>query len=344
MIERTGLAPGYEISRVIKGGWQLSAGHSDGVSADPLRDMQAFVAAGIDTFDCADIYTGVEELIGRFIAERRANGVRALPRVHTKCVPDYDALAGLRREDIAAIVDRSLQRLGVERLDLVQFHWWNYAVPGDIEAALWLTELQKAGKIDLLGLTNFNSQRTRELLRAGVPLASTQVQYSLLDPRPENRLAALCLESGMKLLCYGTLAGGFLSERWLGRSEPEHFENRSLIKYHLMIEEAGGWELFQELLGTLKQIADRHAVSVATVAARWVLDQPAVAAVIIGARNTKHLPRYAELFSIRLTEQDRSEIEDLRQQMRRPPHDVFDLERDRDGPHGRIMKYNLNTG
>jgi len=344
MIERTRLAPDYEISRVIKGGWQLSAGHSDGVSADPISDMREFVDAGIDTFDCADIYTGVEGLIGRFIAEQRTQDGAALPRVHTKCVPDYDALPTLKREDIVAIVDRSLQRLGVERLDMVQFHWWNYAVPGHLEAASWLGELRNAGKIELLGLTNFNSAHTRQILDAGVPLASTQVQYSLLDPRPEKELIALCLEHGMQLLCYGTLAGGFLSERWLGQSEPEQFENRSLVKYHLVIEEVGGWDLFQDLLATLKRIADRHDTSIATIASRWALDQPAVAAVIIGSRNTAHLPRYAELFRVKITAQDRDEIEALRRQMHPPPQDVFDLERDRDGPHGRIMKYNLNSG
>lgn len=343
MIERCSLAPGYDISRVIKGGWQLSSGHSDSVSSDPVADMRAFVDAGIDTFDCADIYTGVEELIGRFIAERRRDRNAAVPRVHTKCVPDYDALPSLQREDIVAIVDRSLQRLGVEQLDMVQFHWWDYTVPGCAEAASWLAELQGAGKIELLGLTNFNSAHTDEILRAGVPLVSTQVQYSLLDPRPEKNLVHLCLKHDMQLLCYGTLAGGFLDERWLGLKRPLEFENRSLIKYHLMIEEVGGWELFQELLSTLKRIADRHAVSIATIASRWVLERPAVAAVIIGSRNTAHLPRYAELFSIELTEQDRNEIERLRQQMRDPSRDVFDLERDRSGPHGRIMKYNLNA-
>ena len=343
MIERTRLAPGYDVSRVIKGGWQLSAGHSGSVSPDPVRDMRAFVDAGIDTFDCADIYTGVEELIGRFVAEQRASGA-PLPRIHTKCVPDYDALPTLRREDVTAIVDRSLQRLGVERLDMVQFHWWDYAVPGYIEAASWLAALREEGKIALLGLTNFNSAHTKGLLEAGVPLVSTQVQYSLLDPRPEKELVGLCRDHGMQLLCYGTLAGGFLSERWLGRSRPEQFENRSLIKYALMIEESGGWDLFQQLLGTLKEIADRHDSSVAGIASRWVLDQPGVAAVIIGSRNATHLSRYAELFRVGLTERDRSEIESVRRAMLEPPQDVFDLERDRNGPHGRIMKYNLNAG
>ncbi len=77
-------------------------------------------------------------------------------------------------------------RLRTERLDLVQFHWWSYAAPGMAEAALWLKELQAAGKIDNIGGTNFGTAETRTLLAAGVPLVSMQTQYSLLDQRPEN--------------------------------------------------------------------------------------------------------------------------------------------------------------
>ena len=84
MIDRTELAPGYAISRVIKGGWQLSEGHGTNRSDDPVADMFAFAERGIDTFDCADIYTGVEDMIGKF---NDANSARAHPlavRVHTK--------------------------------------------------------------------------------------------------------------------------------------------------------------------------------------------------------------------------------------------------------------------
>jgi aryl-alcohol dehydrogenase-like predicted oxidoreductase len=148
-------------------------------------------------------------------------------------VPDYDELASLTKAKVEAIIDRSLERLQQERLDMVQFHWWNYEVPGWVEAAQWLRELQQAGKIELLSLTNFNSEKTAEIASAGVPLTTTQVQYSLLDPRPEKALTGVCTDHGMQMLCYGSLAGGFLSERWLGRSDADSQENRSLIKYRL---------------------------------------------------------------------------------------------------------------
>jgi aryl-alcohol dehydrogenase-like predicted oxidoreductase len=206
--------------------------------------------------------------------------------------------------------------------------------------------MQQAGKIDRLSLTNFNRRITAEIIEAGVSLSTTQVQYSLLDTRPEKGLVQLCEAHELHLLCYGTLAGGFLSDRWLGvtetRAEVSLLENRSLVKYRLMIEEAGGWDLFQSLLQTLRMIGDRHNVSIASVASRWVLEQDRVAAVIIGARNRAHLHRYAELFGFSLQKQDLEELNRVKQQMNVPPGDVFDLERDKSGPHGRIMKYNLN--
>ena len=231
---------------------------------------------------------------------------------------------------------------------MLQFHWWDTRMPGYVEAAGWLRDLQQAGKIERLSLTNFNTRNTREILEAGIPVTTTQVQYSLLDARPELGLVDLCARNGMYLLCYGTLAGGFLSDRWLGAPDPlaesATLENRSLVKYRLIIDEVGSWALFQSLLETLAAIGRRHGVSIASVASRWVLEQPRVAGVIIGARNTKHLDRYAELFRFRLGERDRREIDALRGELTVPPGDVYDLERDRTGRHGRIMKYNLNAG
>jgi aryl-alcohol dehydrogenase-like predicted oxidoreductase len=96
--------------------------------------MRLFVEAGITTFDCADIYTGVEELIGAFLADYRpGTGGRPEVQVHTKYVPDLRSLGSLRKADVEGAIDRSLRRLRVDRLDLVQFHWWDYSVPGWIE-------------------------------------------------------------------------------------------------------------------------------------------------------------------------------------------------------------------
>ena len=210
---------------VITGAWQLSEGHS-AAPLDPYAVLSAWSLMcdqGLNTFDCADIYTGVEELLGEFLAMHEGD-----VQVHTKFVPDRAALPRVDKAYVEKIVDRSLQRLGVDCLDLVQFYWWDADVPGCVQTAQWLDELRVAGKIRNIGVSNFDVPRLRELLDAGVPVVSNQVQYSLLDARSENGMSELCGQHAIKLLCYGTVAGGFLSERWLGRSEPSDvLTNRS---------------------------------------------------------------------------------------------------------------------
>lgn len=345
-MERIRLAQGYEISRIVRGGWQLAGGHGDVDRTTAVGDLIAAADAGITTFDCADIYTGVEEVIGEFrsvYANRRGAEALAGIRVHTKFVPDLDLLPTIRKADVEAVIDRSLKRMGMDRLDLVQFHWWAYDIPRWLDVAGWLVDLQEAGKIDRLGGTNFNTAHAKSLIDNGFPLLSMQVQYSLLDRRPQKVMAALAAERGFRFLCYGTVAGGFLSDRWLGAAEPrEANANRSLTKYKLIIDEFGDWDLFQALLHALRRIADRHDTDIATVASRYVLELPHVAGVIVGARNRAHLDANLAIARIRLEERDHREIEKVLAQGRDVPGDVYDIERDRDGPHGSIMKYNLN--
>jgi uncharacterized repeat protein (TIGR04076 family) len=340
-VPRIELAPGYEISRVIKGGWQLSGDHGPIDRATVAADMAAFVEAGITTFDCADIYTGVEAMIGEFRAQYPT--LARSVRVHTKFVPDLTALKQIDRSYVERTIDRSLQRLGMECLDVVQFHWWDFSMPGYVEAALELLRLRRAGKIAHIGLTNFDVPRLKELLDAGVPVLSHQLQYSVLDRRPESGMSELCQRSGIALFCYGTVAGGFLSDRWLGRPEPEDAPaNRSLTKYKLIIDDFGGWELFQTLLRTLRAIADKHGCDIATVASRYTLDRPGVAAVIVGATNVSHLEANRRIGALVLDDSERAAIDAVLKHSKGPLGDVYALERDREGRHGRIMKYNLN--
>lgn len=349
-IPRIEIAPGYTVSRLLKGGWQLAGGHGAIDRAAALDDMARFVDAGITTFDCADIYTGVEELIGAFLRGRRG-GVPI--QVHTKYVPDLNTLATVTRRDVEAAIDRSLARLGVAQLDLVQFHWWDYAVPRYVEVARWLDDCRRAGKIANLGATNFDTSRLRELIGAGVPLVSHQVQYSVMDMRPALRarsgpatsMTALCEEAGIQLLCYGGLAGGFLSDRYLDRPAPaEPLDNRSLVKYRLIIEEFGGWDAFQGLLRALHEVATRHAVTIGTVALRWVLDRPRVAGVIVGARHGRHLAGLQQVPALTLTPADLAAIAAAQAGAAGPSGDVYELERTPGGAHGSIMRYTLNAG
>ena len=347
-MQRIALAPGYDISRIIRGGWQMAGGHGAIDRATAVNDMIACADAGITTFDCADIYTGVEDLIGAFrAAYARQRGAEALARirVHTKYVPDLDLLPQLSRADVERVIDRSLRRLGTDRLDLVQFHWWDYGVPGAVQAAQWLDDLRRAGKIAHVGGTNFDTAHLVAIVDAGVPLLSMQVQYSLLDRRPETAMVAAAAARGVSLLCYGTVAGGFLGDRWLGVAEPvEPLENRSLTKYKLIIDDLGGWDLFQTLLAALRRVADRRGSDIATVASAAVLARPGVAAVIVGARDRSHLGANIAVSDLVLDAADLAEIETALAGARTLDGDVYALERDRTGRHGSIMKYNLSRG
>lgn len=340
-IERISLDGDYTISRVLKGGWHLAGGHGEVDAAQAVRDMAAFVEAGITTFDCADHYTNVEAMIGQFRREYPELGRQT--QVQTKFVPDLDILPTISRDYIVGIIDRSLQRIGVECLDLVQFFWWDWSIPGAVETALVLDDLRRAGKIARLGITNFSVRQLSELVDAGVPFVANQVQYSLLDRRPERKMADYCAAHGMKILTYGQLAGGFLSEGWLGRDEPvDFFENRSQIKYKLIIDDFGGWQKFQTLLGVLRDIGARHQVGIGEVAVRWVLGRPLVAGCIVGATSTRYLQRNQKIFSFELSPEDLRAIDEVIGTEPQVQGDCYELENDRTGRHGRIMRYNQN--
>jgi aryl-alcohol dehydrogenase-like predicted oxidoreductase len=335
-VETFELAPGYVIPRLVRGGWQLAGDHGEVDAARAIDDMAQFVRAGIDTFDCADIYTGVEALIGQYRLRDPSL------KVHTKFVPDLEDLPRVDEAYVRRINARSRERLNATALDLVQFHWWDYAVPGMVPVARLLARLREEGLVRHLGGTNFDAPHTEQMLDAGVPLVSMQVQYSLLDRRPAGAMAALCDRSPVRLLCYGTLAGGLLTARWLGAEEPTDLSNRSHIKYKLVIDDFGGWAAFQELLALLQRIGVKHGVGLSAVATRWVLDQPHVAAAIVGARYAAHLPEHLQVFDFRLDAADRADIDRLLARCPGPQGDTYALERDRAGRHGRIMKYNLN--
>lgn len=337
-VPRVPLRPDFDVPQVIKGNWQIADDHSTSMGDDQaLYDhMLAFFDAGITAFDCGDIYYGVEERIGDFIQRlRRERGSEVADEVavHSKYVPaflDEEELRSLDRARVEAVIDRSLRRLGIEQIHLMQLHWWNYDIGDHVEVALILQDLKAAGKIRHVGVTNYNTARLAELIDAGVDVVSNQVQYSATDRRPRHGLAQYCRTHDVKLLCYGTVAGGLFSDKWRGIPDPgsPDFENVSLDKYYRIINDFGGWDLYQELLEALKTIADRHGVSIPAVASRWVLDQDAVAAVIQGARHARHIRDTVKLTQLRLTDEDHALIETVHARSAGPLGDAYDLDRE----------------
>jgi aryl-alcohol dehydrogenase-like predicted oxidoreductase len=301
------------ICRILNGMWQVSGAHG---AIDPGRAVAAMFAyhdAGFTTWDLADHYGPAEDLIGAFrreFAARNGGGRLAEIQAFTKWVPYPGPMTRRVVEDAVQV---SLRRMNVDRLDLLQFHWWDYADARYLDALRHLADLGREGKVRHLALTNFDTEHLGVILGHGIEIVSNQVQYSLVDRRPEMRMAAFCREHGITLLTYGTLLGGLLSEKYLGRPEPRRsdLDTASLQKYKRRIDAWGGWALFQELLAALKGIADRHGASIANVGVRAILDRPAVAGVILGARLglSEHIADNARVFDLALAAEDHGALE-----------------------------------
>ena len=310
MIERIALAPGLTISRVLTGLWQIADMERDGRTLDldaAARAMHPYADAGLTTFDMADHYGSAEVVAGRYRRQvaTSPDAVQCL----TKWVPEPGPVSAA---DVCAAVDRACERLQTEVIDLLQFHAWTFADPRWLDA-LWLLERERdAGRIRAIGVTNFDTAHLRVAIASGIRLVSNQVSGSLVDTRFTQKLAPYAARHGVGILCYGTVLGGFLSERWLGAPEPawDGLETWSQMKYGRFIRTAGGWAAFQRLLQAVHEVATKHGVSIATVASRWVLEQPGVAGVIVGARlsHSEHVADTARLFAFALDAEDHARI------------------------------------
>lgn len=308
-VERIELAPGLEISRVLTGLWQVADMERDGQTVDPdegADEMRRYVEAGLTTFDMADHYGSSELIAGRY-ATRHPGTAELL----TKWVPEPGPRSA---DDVRAAVDRARTRMGQEAIDLLQFHAWSYTDPAWLDCIFHLDDLRAEGVIRALGLTNTDTAHLRMLLDSDVPIVSNQVCYSLLDRRAAGAMTELCLQRGVKILAFGALAGGFLTERWLGAEEPsmDDLGTWSQMKYKRFIDAAGGWAPFQGVLQAVSAAAGRLDVSMANVSVRYMLEAPAVGGVIVGARlgRSAHIGDTVGLFDFELDDRSRAGIED----------------------------------
>ncbi len=320
----TELAPGLTICRALTGLWQIADMEREGTKVDAsegAKAMKAYVDAGYTTFDMADHYGSSEKIAGVF---RETYGKDAA-QLFTKWVPSPDRIT---KDQVRAAVELALTRMKSDAIDLMQFHAWQYSHPSWVDSMFWLQELKKEGLIKHLGLTNFDTAHLSIVVNSGIEVVSNQVCFSLLDQRAANQMTELCLKHNVKLLAFGTVAGGFLSEKWLGKSEPVLNESLtwSQMKYKRFIDAAGGWTKFQILLQILDQIAKKHSVGIANIASKWIMDQPAVGGVIIGARlgQSAHIEDNEKLFSFEFDEEDKVLIQDILGNMTQIPGDCGD--------------------
>lgn len=324
-VERIEIAPGFTISRVLTGLWQIADMEKDGNTLDPVKTapaMAPYFEAGLTTFDMADHYGSAEIIAGTY--------QRSLPnpsdvQLFTKWVPKPGPVT---RAEVREAVQISLDRMQAESLDLLQFHSWNYADPVWLDCLFWLQEMRDEGLIKHLGMTNIDTAHLRMALTSGIEIVTNQVCYSMLDQRASRAMTKMCTEFGVKLLAFGTLAGGFLTGKWLNKPEPDwdNLATMSQMKYGRYIRSAGGWDVYQNLLNVMHNVAQRHGVSIANVACRYMLEQPAVGGVIIGARlgESEHIADNLKLFEFELGEDGQAEIQAALSQLQPIPGDCGD--------------------
>lgn len=322
---RLQFTPDLNICRILNGMWQVSGAHGRIDPKSAIQSMFNYLDAGFTTWDLADHYGPAEDFIGEFrrqLVATRGKEALANLQAFTKWVPRPTKMT---KQLVEKNIDISLRRMGVERLDLMQFHWWDYRDKNYLDALKYMSELQDEGKIKHLALTNFDTEHLKIITDAAIKIVSNQVQFSLVDYRPKVSMVQFCQENNIKLFTYGTLGGGFLSENYLGQKEPSggSLSTASLRKYKNMIDMWGGWSLFQELLSVLNQIAIKHEVSIANVAVRYILNQSAVAGVIVGTRLglSEHLQDNARVFNLILDAEDAQQIEAVLEKSQ----DLYDL-------------------
>ena len=308
-VERCDLAPGLTVPRIITGMWQVADMEREGRTLDldaAAGAMELYVNAGLTAFDMADHYGSAEDIAGKLSRRTLPSSVQ----LFTKWVPKPGPIS---RADVTRAVETSLRRLRTDHLDLLQFHAWVYEDPSWLDALRFLHELVGQGLISHLGLTNFDTEHLLVALDRGIDIVSNQICLSLLDRRAAEMMQQVCLSRNVKLLAYGSLAGGFLTKRWLGQPAPRlgDLETHSQMKYWRFINAAGSWDMFQSLLAAVHRVAERNGVSMANVAARYVLDQPAVCGVIIGARlsQSEHIADTLRLFEFSLDSESRGVLD-----------------------------------
>ena len=323
-MQRTVLSDNLSVSKVVIGLWQIADLERNGKKVDPIataKAMHEYYENGFTTFDMADHYGSAEEVAGVFKKKYGLTDIQLL----TKWVPSPGPLSA---KTIEEAVKKALHRLQSDQLQLLQFHAWNYADPSWMDALMGLQKLKEQGLVANIGLTNFNEAHLNMVLQTGIPVVSNQVCYSLLDQRAAHEMTTTCVKNNIKLLAFGTVGGGFFSEKWLNSPEPILDENLtwSQMKYKRYIDTAGGWSWFQELLKTLNTIAADHKVSIATIASSYIVHQPTVGAVIIGSRMgvTSHIQENKKLTDINLSVDEIARIQKILAQGKMIPGDCGD--------------------
>ncbi|KAF4335511.1 endoribonuclease l-psp [Fusarium beomiforme] len=323
--ELTKIGRSLVIPRMINGLWQLAGGHDKDVDiAVSSSGIDHLINAGLDCFDMADHYGDAELVIGYH------NTNSALPlTAFTKWCPTENGIKTFENAEDA--INLTLSRLNQKTIALLQYHVWDYSDNTWIHNLTHLRKMQESDKIEEIGLTNTDAAHLQMLIDTGFNITTNQVSCSVIDRRVmKGRMNEICLKNDIGLLCYGTLLGGFLSEKWLDQPEPADINklNWSLRKYLRFIWAAGGWSAFQIVLKALQSVAVKHKVPISAVAIRYVLDIPSVKAVIVGTRlgetSSAYIASNLKAFTFELDKEDNHVIATAQECLKDLPGDCGD--------------------
>jgi 1-deoxyxylulose-5-phosphate synthase len=286
---------GLTVSRMILGTGTFGK-QTDEVEAHRMLDKVA--DAGINFIDTADIYppgaeAGTSEVItGRWLSNKRSRFILATKGGGKMGPAVWDA--GNSRKHILDAVDASLRRLETDYVDLYQLHMDDPATPLD-ETVEAMDTIVRSGKSRYIGVSNFLAYRLAKALGRQdtlklTRLASVQPRYNLLFREPERELFPLAQEDGLAVIPYNPLAGGLLSGRYRHSDTPE--------KGRFSAELAGFGKLYQsrywherefETIGKIQEIAKQQGTPMATLSVAWILANPAITSVILGASRIEQL-------------------------------------------------------
>ncbi|WP_067845686.1 aldo/keto reductase [Alicyclobacillus mali (ex Roth et al. 2021)] len=293
------LSNGIRISEITFGCWELGGGQWE--KKDDEVNIQALQRAfelGIQSFDTAEGYGQghSEELVGLAL-----EGVRKECVIATKVSPSH-----LRRDDILRVAEQSLKRLRTDYIDIYYVHWPNHDIPLS-ETMSTFAELRDEGVIRSVAVSNFS----RDLLEAAMSYTTVdciQPEYSLLERRIEADVLPYCLDHGIGVLTYSSVAKGILTGAYhldgVALSPNDFRQGRRLFKpEHLEAE--------TPLVCCVKRIADRHGVKPAEVAIAWILQQPGITSAIVGTQNIAHLEENVRAVDLGLSEDELRELDDV---------------------------------
>jgi len=311
---------GIDVSPII-----LGCGNFGGVGSSPaffgrgetreeaFAVMDAAWEAGITTFDTADAYGGgrSETWIGDWL-RTKGSDVRGRIVLSTKTFNPMDEGEdhGLAPARIRRQLESSLQRLGVERVDMYLAHDWDPGVPV-AETLGALAELVTAGKVGAVGASNVDGEQLREALAAESRARYEWVQnsYSLLDREPEREVLPLCAERGLGFTPFSPLGGGWLTGKYR-RGETAPPGSRMTMRPEPYLHRLDDDSVWRGLDG-LAASAEERGTTPAALALAWLLGDPRVTAVIVGPRRSEHLEPALAALAAPLSERERAELSGL---------------------------------